>query len=360
MQRFHCPCGNSLFFESSRCLRCQKPVAYDPEGERFVTLPAPGKGKLCANGALPGVCNWLVPSGSGKTLCLSCEYNQRIPDLNDSRNVLLWSRVESAKRRLIYELRRLRIPPPSKTEDALGGLAFEIVSTRLDWAITTGHLNGVVTINLEEADDTYRQINRQNLGEGSRTLLGHFRHESGHYFWQLWFQRLVWNDPHRFAFRDVFGDERTDYSRALDRHYFQGPGALAPSGYITGYAASHPWEDWAETWAHYLQLMDGVETFEGLGLESERVTLPAVQFSAEDAALPPVLAQDPAGDAAFLVVLGKWLQVAAALNEMAASTGQPMMYPYVVTPGVVGKLRLIHYYVQLWALRQEPVNGEPA
>jgi hypothetical protein len=30
--------------------------------------------------------------------------------------------------------------------------------------------------------------------------------------------------------------------------------------FISKYATSHPWEDWAETWAHYLHIMDMLET----------------------------------------------------------------------------------------------------
>ncbi len=203
---------------------------------------------------------------------------------------MLWGRMEMAKRRLIYTLLRLGITLPSKAEDPRSGLAFDIVSTQSNPTVTTGHLNGVITVNLEEADDTYRQFNRQQLGESSRTLLGHFRHESAHYFWQRCLSELAWDDPLRLAFRERFGDEWLDYASALSLHYQQGAPAGWEQDFITGYAASHPWEDWAETWAHYLQILDGLETCESLGIQVQFITLPL-----DDAA---GRSRNPAGDAA--------------------------------------------------------------
>ena len=77
-----------------------------------------------------------------------------------------------------------------------------------------------------------------------------------------------------------------DYAAALSSHYQIGAPAGWEEDFITAYAASHPWEDWAETWAHYLQILDGLETCEGLGIEVQRIALPLVQFPAEAGALP--------------------------------------------------------------------------
>ncbi|WP_081887504.1 putative zinc-binding metallopeptidase [Verrucomicrobium sp. BvORR034] len=347
MQRFLCPCGNTLFFDSTSCLACRRPVACDPARKAFVVLEStgPAPARLCANGVQYGVCNWLAMPGQQGGLCLSCQMDRMIPNLGDRRNVMLWGKVEAAKRRLIFEMIGLGIPMTPGGRNLFDGLTFRIVSTRLDSGVTMGHLNGLITVNLEEADDTYRQINRQTLGEESRTLLGHFRHESGHFVWQQWFDALPWNHAHRLAFRECFGDERQDYSWALYHHYAVG-NACSPDNFISAYASCHPWEDWAETWAHYLQMMDGLQTFHSLGLDLSQLTLTCDQFEPTTVALPGVLGVRKLDDAEFLLNLSAWLQVAAVLNELSASAGQPMLYPFVIDGGVARKLRLIHYFVQ--------------
>ncbi|OYW17694.1 MAG: hypothetical protein B7Z52_06345, partial [Burkholderiales bacterium 12-64-5] len=189
-------------------------------------------------------------------------------------------------------------------DDPKSGLAFDIVSTLSNPTVTTGHLNGVITVNLEEADDTYRQFNRQQLGESSRTLLGHFRHESAHYLWQRHLSELAWDDPLRLAFRERFGDEWLDYAAALSTYYKDGAPADWAQNYISAYASSHPWEDWAETWAHYLQIIDGLETCESLGIQVQHIALPLVMLPVESGVLPAVLPSSPVVDGEFLA----WLQ----------------------------------------------------
>jgi hypothetical protein len=211
-----------------------------------------------------------------------------------------------------------------------------------------GHLNGVITVNLEEADDTYRQINREQLNESTRTLLGHFRHETGHHVWQRFLSWRPWGDPQRVAFRERFGEEWRDYASSLAAHYKHGPPPSWQEGFITGYAASHPWEDWSETWAHYLQMVEGMETFNGLGLETGRIALPPVAFPKEAGALPSVLPQEAAADAVFLTWLQGWVALSTMLNEISASLGQPALYPHVVSAKVAQKLRLVDHLVTEW------------
>ena len=163
MQRFTCDCGNVLFFENSKCLKCGHEVGYDPEGRTMVVLRPGGTMRRCENGVKHGVCNWVLPSSDGTELCLACRLNRRIPDLSLPRNVMLWGRMEGAKRRLLVTLLHLGIPVLPKAEDPLSGLAFDIVSASADPKVTMD-VNGVITVNLEEADDTYRQINREQLG----------------------------------------------------------------------------------------------------------------------------------------------------------------------------------------------------
>jgi hypothetical protein len=273
-----------------------------------------------------------------------------IPDLSAERNRMLWARMEMAKRRLIYTLLRLGIGLPSKKDDPKNGLAFDIVSTLSNPTVTTGHLNGVITVNLEEADDTYRQFNRQQLGESSRTLLGHFRHESAHYLWQRNLSELMWDDPLRLAFRERFGDEWIDYASALSTYYQNGAPGDWGQNYITAYAASHPWEDWAETWAHYLQIIDGLETCESLGIQVQFIALPLVILPVESGALPAMLPAAPAEDGEFLAWLQRWMCLSSVLNEISFSLGEPALYPFVISVKAAQKLRLAHHYAQVWGL----------
>jgi hypothetical protein len=348
MQRFTCECGNLLFFSSSRCLKCNHPTGYDPLSGTMKRLLPGSAFKLCANGAQHAVCNWLVPVASPEVLCAACRKNRTIPELDIPRNLMLWGRMEIAKRRLLYTLLRLGITLPAKSENPLVGLAFDIVSSFANPNVTTGHLNGVITVNLEEADDTYRQINRQQLGESSRTLLGHFRHESAHYLWQRFLSNLSWESSHRLAFRERFGDEWLDYATALSTHYECGPPADWEQNFITGYAASHPWEDWAETWAHYLQIVDGLETCESMGIQVQHLAVPLMILPVEAGFLPTILPSTAALDGAFVALLQRWLCLSTVLNEISHSLGEPPLYPFVITVPVAQKLRLAHFYAQAW------------
>ena len=341
MKSFQCTCGNTLFFESSRCLACGLDVGYEPGLGVIRRLDK--KFRLCANGQRHAACNWLVPAGSGEAFCVSCRLNRTIPDLGNALNRHHWSLMEAAKRRLLHTLIGFQISLPTLAEDPLNGLAFDIVSTTLDPAATTGHLSGVITVSLEEADDTWRQINRQQLGEASRTLLGHFRHESGHYLWYRCLSRLDWDHPWRMAFREVFGNEALPYSEGLARHYQYGPPSDWQQNYISAYSASHPWEDWAESWAHYLQMVDGIETCEQLSIRAEPAAAqPGI------IPLPDVLGtRSAAEDASFHALLQRWISLVTTLNEISRSFGAPFLYPYVISPAVARKLRLVHHFASV-------------
>lgn len=361
MQRFACDCGQVLFFGSSSCLGCGSKVGFDPKSGTMIRLRAGVPFALCDNGVQHGVCNWLVPveggtaSSSGKGgapnggLCGACRMNRIIPDLRWGRNKHLWGRMEMAKRRLIYSMASLGITLPSKSEDMKAGLAFDIVSTVSNPTVTTGHLNGVITVNLEEADDTYRQINRQQLGENSRTLLGHFRHESAHYLWQHFLSELNWDDPLRLAFRERFGNEWLDYSTALNLHYQHGAPVGWEQNFISAYAASHPWEDWAETWAHYLQIVDGLETCESLGIQVQHLALPLIMLPGSAGTLPAMVASSPLDDGEFLAWLQRWMCVSTVLNEISNSLGEQELYPFIISVPVAQKLRLAHHFAKMWA-----------
>jgi hypothetical protein len=350
MQHFHCDCGNPLFFGSSVCLKCGAEVGYDSQAGEMVTLGGGGFYKRCWNGTQYGVCNWAVSSDPalGLGLCQACQMNRVIPDLRLDRNRMLWGKMEQAKRRMIYTLMRLGIRVSVPGGGRRDSLAFDIISTVANPDVTTGHLNGVITVNLEEADDTYRQINRQQLGENSRTLLGHFRHESAHYLWQRFLSNLNWDDPLRLAFRARFGDEWLDYGVALKSHYDRGLAKGWEEQYISAYAASHPWEDWAETWAHYLQIVDGLETCESLGIDVRHLAIPLTMLPGEAGTLPEMLPQVGMLDGSFLAWLQRWMCLSPVLNEISHSMGEQPLYPFTISVRVAQKLRLAHHFAQVW------------
>jgi hypothetical protein len=190
-----------------------------------------------------------------------------IPDLSLTENQANWRRIQLAKHRLFYTLLKLRLPLKTKLEDTEHGLAFDflVAPPPHDMAaepVMTGHDHGLITINLAEADDSERERMRRQMGEPYRTLLGHFRHEIAHYYWD----RLVRDASGIEAFRQLFGDEREDYSAALQRHYANGPPPNWQESFVSAYASTHPWEDWAETWAHYFHMVDTLETASAFGM----------------------------------------------------------------------------------------------
>jgi hypothetical protein len=200
--------------------------------------------------------------------------------------------------------------------------------------VVTGHAQGLITLNLEEADDARREALRLALREPYRTLLGHLRHEIGHYYWDRLVAGTRWHEP----FRARFGDERDAYAAALQRHYDHGPPPAWAGRFISAYAASHPWEDWAETFAHYLHLLDTVDTALSFGLTPDDIALPIEPFG-------PDALDHPDDAARFLRLVNGWLELTAVVNELARSMGQPDVYPFVLSRTAVAKLHLVHRVV---------------
>ncbi len=358
MQRFTCSCGNVIFFGNYTCLKCGGAVGYDPASGGMVRIEPGDRLKRCDNGIKYKVCNWLLPADNSGGLCVACDMNRTIPDPGTGQNLMLWGRMELAKRQLLCTLMRMGIALTSQKANPAQGLAFDIVSALSNPNVTMGHLNGVITVNLEEADDTYRQINRQQLGESSRTLLGHFRHESAHFMWQRYLSDLAWDDPLRLAFRETFGDEWLDYAEALKKHYKQGPAVGWEQSCITAYAASHPWEDWAETWAHYLQIVDGLETCESFGIQVKNIALPLVMLPGAAGTLPAALPQSGQSDRDFLAWLQRWMCLSTVLNEIAGSLGEHPLYPFVIPVRVAQKLRLAHHFATVWGVGKTSRAGQ--
>lgn len=321
MRSFRCPrCGQLVFFDNSACLRCGQQLGYDPLSGRLIA--AEGRPR-CANVEL-AACNWLaVRPGE---LCLSCRLTRTRPADSDPEALAAFARTESAKRRLVAQLAELGLPLHSWA-DRPGGLAYDLLSSR-DEPVLIEHREGVITIDLAESDDPHRERVRQEMGEPYRTMLGHLRHETGHHYWTV----LVAGTANLDRFREIFGDERADYADAVDRHYAQGPPPDWPDAHVSAYATMHPWEDWAETFAHYLHIRDTLQTAAAHGI---RVDAPDAALSAAPAEVDPEA--EP-----FEAILGEWLPLTYALNAVNRSMGRDDLYPFVLSPPVVDKLGWVH------------------
>ncbi len=350
MRLFSCQgCGQLLYFENWRCEACARLLGYLPDRSEITALEPDGTVlaapdtayKFCKNNAL-GVCNWMVPAGAAEDFCAACRHNHVIPDLGVPGNDVLWGKIEAAKHRLFYSLLRLGLPLENRADNPEHGLAFDFLADppeRHAQGVMTGHDNGLITLALKEADDAVREKVRQGMGEPYRTLLGHFRHESGHYFWD----RLVAPDPALLnGFRGLFGDDRQDYGAALQRHYGEGAPPGWQDSHISMYATSHPWEDFAETWAHYLHIVDTLETAASFGLKV-RPRLARGHIAA-------AIDFDPYQSRRFDQIVEAWLPVEFATNSLNRSMGLTDLYPFVLSPKVIEKLGFVH------ALTHQPLT----
>jgi hypothetical protein len=357
---FHCDhCQNLVFFENVQCVNCGHALGFLPDlqdmgsldpigGSRWESLLPAARGRayrLCANYDRENICNWTVPEDDPNALCASCRLTKVIPDLMVPGNKEAWYRLESAKRRLICGLLTLGLPLEGKTgrigaiagpgvRSPESGVEFEFLAdpaTPGADPVLTGHNEGVITLNLAEADDSERERRRAQLHEPYRTLLGHFRHEIGHYYWD----RLV-AEGDLEGFRRLFGDERLDYGEALKRHYAEGAPGDWQSRFVSTYASSHPWEDWAETWAHYLHMADSLETAAacGLSLKPRRSDEPAMRTAPTGAS------------GSFDKMVEAWFPLTYVLNNLNRGMGLPDGYPFVLSPPALEKLRFVHKVIE--------------
>jgi hypothetical protein len=350
---FSCRCGRPVYFRNSLCLGCKSQLGYEPGLQQvFAISPATESNewkldapydemtwKRCENFDSPAGCNWLTPADEEATLCRSCRLNRTIPNLDDPDNCLWWRKIENAKRRLVAQLLNLGLPVASKVdEDPQRGVMFDFLRNPASGPrVLTGHASGLITLNVEEADDSIREKTRAEMHEPYRTLLGHFRHEIGHYYWD----RLVADTPWLEKFRELFGDEREDYAAALKRNYEQGPPADWADRHISSYASVHPWEDWAESWAHYLHVVDSLDTALRFGLKGEDVEQAVEPFKIDD------LYDPKAPDAQRVILLvNSWVQLTTVLNELARSMGQHDFYPFVMSRAVLRKMHFIQIIVK--------------
>ncbi|MDB6090896.1 MAG: hypothetical protein JWN85_3680 [Gammaproteobacteria bacterium] len=367
MRSFHCThCQHLVFFENVRCLNCDHALAYLPDQRVMAALQkgpdelwrVEGQGgaeqsyHLCVNYERESICNWAVPASEPETLCTSCRLTRVIPNLANPDNKAAWYRLELAKRRLIYTLLDLELPLVRKREANDTGLAFEFLEDPTSGdrnRVLTGHDNGLITINIAEADDVRREQQRQQQHEPYRTLLGHFRHEIGHYYWD----RLIPGSSREDEFRKLFGDERTDYSQALARHYASGPPAGWENDFISAYATSHPWEDWAETWAHFLHMTDALETAGAAGMSLRPARADEPSMATPPAPLVPARPT-------FDRMIADWIPLTYVLNNLNRGLGLPDGYPFVLSSPVIAKLRFIYDTIgTLDKSRAIPAAGQP-
>jgi hypothetical protein len=320
--------------------------ALEPVGDATWRALLNGKDyRQCQNYTEYDVCNWMVPVEDEEPLCASCRLNHIIPNLTEAQNLTLWYRIEQAKRRLLYTLYGLHLPVEGRAEDPQHGMGFEFLQDITEHdefsneltiknSVVTGHNAGIITINLLEAEHSAREKMREKMNERYRTLLGHFRHESGHYYWE----RLINGTNRLESFRELFGDERLDYQQALKSYYAEGPASGWQQYFISVYASAHPWEDWAESWAHYLHMVDSLETAHDFGFRIHGYDVSPPQTDGQLAAgyLTPVSFDDLVND---------WGRLSVALNALNRSMGMEDAYPFVISSHSLNKLRYIHQLV---------------
>ncbi len=348
MKLFSCnECGQLLYFENIVCTHCHATLGFLPSSLTLAALQPCANGlwqvigdssgpywKQCKNYSEHAVCNWMVDASSPEEFCLACRLDRTIPDLSRPNNGILWQKLETEKRRLIYSLQRLGLPIQPARDDP-DGLAFDFLADQPSFnergRVLTGHKSGIITINIAEADPVVREQMRYQMAEPYRTVLGHLRHESGHYYWD----RLIRNSHLLGGWRAVFGNEAQDYTQALEAHYINGPCADWSARYISAYASSHPWEDWAETWAHYLHIVDTLETAHQFGLRTHPLAGNNDNLSLADSS-------DAYDEPTFEHLFNHWLPLAIALNSLNRSMGHEPVYPFVLTETVKNKLSFVH------------------
>lgn len=337
MKRFICQCGQEVFFQNMHCNACGTQLGFSPSKQTVLALYEHDKDpqwlrydglantyRVCQHRDHEIQCNWLIEGDSDLVQCISCRTTRTIPMLDKPDNVRRWTIMESNKRRMIFGLLDMGLSITGYTEDKEQGLAFDFLEDQRTNAsiyeehILSGHAKGVITINVAEADGSYREATREAMNESFRSLLGHFRHEIGHYYWE----RLIPNSMNYTEFKQLFGDQTQDYRTALDKYYLNGPVDNWQAHYISAYASMHPLEDWAETWSHYMLMRETIET--------------AFNYQ-----ICPKLT--PYSD--FDIWMSEWMQLAVVLNALSRSIGNADAYPFIISETVNTKLKFIHRLV---------------
>ena len=330
MRKFNCQCGQSLFFDSGQCVHCGVAVRFDPTTLSMLQVTPNGDQLLstdgqsfyaCQNQIDHNNCNWLRPADMGPGLCFSCSFNRTIPNLDFPHNKNRWDKLENGKRRLLYTLLAMNLPVQTGTSEP-GGLLFDFVEDGRsnpefeEELHNTGYADGVITINVVEADDVAREEERIAANEQYRTVLGHLRHESGHYY----FEKMLRDDLSQFAL--LFGDASLPYRETLDSYYANGPDERWRDNFISAYASAHPLEDWAETWGHYLHITDVLETAVSYGVIEAEIAQADIHNR-----------------------IAAWRSLSTVLNELNRSVGHTDVYPFILNDAVAAKLTFVDQVV---------------
>ena len=325
-----CECGNELFFDSMQCVACGIDVGLCEACHEITPIRKMEDDTTCCqhcetplipcwNRETHGVCNvWTVP-GDESGLCEFCRLTTVIPDLTVAGNQLRWKALEAAKRRVIVGVELAGFP----TSEAFAAddlpLTFEFKADG-PAPVATGHANGCITINIREADPVEREKTRVKFGEPQRTLVGHFRHELGHYYWDL----LVKSTPQLVEYRKLFGDETNpDYDTARKRYYAEGPQPDWQETFISAYASMHPWEDFAESFGALLDMIAVLETARHFGILNESDT--------------PLPAEED-----FESLLLDYQGLGVAVNELNREMGLLDLVPEVMNETAREKLRFVY------------------
>ncbi|HEX8911914.1 MAG TPA: putative zinc-binding metallopeptidase [Humisphaera sp.] len=339
MKRFACVCGNSLFFENTTCVNCKRAVGWCAGCRKISSFdPHPQNGFVCAdpkcrahvlkcdNYFTHNVCNRTVPVGTAgnPAYCDYCRFNHTIPDLSVAGNQAKWARLEAAKRRTLYDFDDLAIPYGTADDGVDPPLQFDFKADTIKAdskyrdigegeQVFTGHDNGLITINVREADPVAREKARVEFKEAHRTLIGHFRHELGHYVWDV-----AIKGKREDECKALFGDHTADYGEAMKAYYANGPKPGWQSQYVSGYATMHPWEDWAETFANYLDMMATLDS-----AEAGRAMQPLDKRKFDDLA-------------------STYVRLGLTLNELTRGIGLVDFLPEVIAEPVRKKMAFVH------------------
>lgn len=347
-----CQCGNPLYWANTQCMACGAAIGFDPISQRvasFTTDVATGHWhasipeiagsafRPCSQRDSECNCNWMIDAALIGGNCVSCQLTLTIPQLDVTGNVKLWSKAETAKRRVLTQLLRLGLPITNMGSDPTG-LGFRFMASLPGEITLTSHEGGVITINISEADDSEREAMRERMGEKYRSLVGHIRHELGHFYWDLLSRDSAWLED----FRGCFGDERQSYDAALRIHHENGPPVSWPENHISAYASSHPWEDWAETFGYFLHLEEGLSLARHFGLEPNALRLSVTEFNVS--ALPADI--NNSGNVEFVADLNRWIRLSLLINALAEGLGQPHPSPFILNVTTVAKLWLVHSSLQ--------------
>jgi len=374
MRTFKCSCENQqiLFFESQSCVACERvvgvddtfnkvePYDFDEEsGYYYKASQSKVPYQKCDNHKTYQACNGMVNMDTfepvpdkDEVLCFACRFNETIPDLTIVKHIPLWKKMEVAKRRAIYTLKELNLPLENIVQNEESGLSFDFITDRDvedhfvskledQEAVFTGHDNGHITINLAEADEVARSHTKVAMSEKYRTLLGHFRHELGHYYFNKLI--LISEEKHELC-KKYFGDDEEDYSKALKKYYKNGAPKDWDKDFISEYATMHPYEDWAETWAHYMHIMDTLETAKNFNITGSTTGRMDIKEHVGNLNLP----QDSyffSSQTSIDTILDTWMDFAIILNSLNRSMGMNDAYPFVLTQAVRTKLSFIHHAI---------------